>query len=117
MLAVRFVNGVPLNSDTSDEVNAFSEIQHKLVENEQTLLKRSLPVEGILIGRRDFPTEGILVGKRDYPMEGILLGKRYFPIEGILVGKRRVPVDGTHLTRRSFRLLAHNPTGYNEFDD
>lgn len=104
VLAVHSANGIPINSDASDEINLLNEGQNKMVDDESRLSKRRLPVEGILIGRRSFPSEGILLGKREYPTEGILLGKREYPTEGILLGKRNYPTEGILLGKRNFRF-------------
>ncbi|CAF2713145.1 unnamed protein product [Rotaria sp. Silwood2] len=113
VLSVHFVNGVPINSDSSDEINSVINDATKLVDDEPMFYKRKLPLEGILIGRRDFPNDGSLLDKRDYPTEGILLGKRQYPFEGILLGKRNYPTEGILLGKRDFRLFAPKPTFYN----
>jgi hypothetical protein len=113
VLAVHSTNGAPVNSDVSDEINLPINEQSKLIDDESRFIKRKLPVEGILIGRRALPHEGILIGKREYPTEGILLGKRYFPTEGILLGKRYFPTEGILLGKRNSRPLAPNSMGYN----
>ena len=78
VLALQLTNGIPVDSDASDESNSFVD--------ESRFAKRRLPVEGILIGRRAVPQKTVVV-RSNYPTEGILIGKRY-PTEGILLGKR-----------------------------
>jgi hypothetical protein len=107
---VSTVNGNPIHDEESDEINS-------PMDEESRLLKRKLPVEGILIGRRAFPSEGILLGKREYPTEGILLGKRNYPTEGILLGKREYPTEGILLGKRNLRFFAPKSTGNNRFEN
>ncbi|CAF0761897.1 unnamed protein product [Adineta ricciae] len=88
IFAVKMGYAVPIVSDTFDELNAFVDEQKPLFDDEPSLTKRKLPVEGILIGRRSFPAEGILIGRRSHPAERNLNGKRRYPTEGILIGRR-----------------------------
>jgi len=117
VLAVHFANGIPINSDASDEINTSLDEQNKMVEDDFRFGKRKLPVEGILIGRRAFTDEGILLGKRDYPTEGILLGKRNFPMEGILLGKRNFPMEGILLGKRNNRFFPSKSSADNQYEN
>ncbi|CAF0787443.1 unnamed protein product [Rotaria sp. Silwood1] len=106
VLSVHFVNGVPVNFDSSDQINT-------PFDDEPILSKRKLPLEGILIGRRAFPNDDSSLNIHDYLTEGILLGKRNYPFEGILLGKRNYPTHGVLLDKPNFRFFAPKPTLYN----
>jgi hypothetical protein len=117
VLVVHFANGAPVNSDASDEINTPLDEQNKMVDDDFGFVKRKLPVEGILIGRRAFPNEGILLGKREYPTEGILLGKRNYPMEGILLGKRNYPMEGILLGKRNNRFVPPKSSANNQYEN
>ncbi|CAF1109120.1 unnamed protein product [Rotaria sordida] len=101
ILSMHFINGVPINFDSSDDINAVIGDQTKLIDDEPILSKRKLPVEGILIGRREFSNDDILLDKRNYPIEGILLGKRNYPAQGV------------PLREHNIRFFAPKPIRYN----
>jgi len=88
IFTINYTHAVPISSIESEESNIPFDEQINYVDDETSLYKRKLPVEGILIGRRSFPNQGIMLGRRDYPTEGILLGKREYPSHGAMLGRR-----------------------------